>query len=82
MFKMEILALLLILTRFSLKKNTLTVLLRLELFRLIIILSMIMQGLDVYQGLILICIRACEGAVGLGTMISMNRTKDATAHWI
>ena len=80
MFKMEILALLLILTRFSLKKNTLTVLLRLELFRLIIILSMIMQGLDVYQGLILICIRACEGAVGLGTMISMNRTKDATAH--
>lgn len=73
----------LISTRFGLKKkNVLTVLLTLEIFSLLIILAMILKGLDVYQGLILMCIRACEGAVGLGTMISMNRTKVSTAHWI
>jgi len=83
MFKLEILTLLLISARFGLKKkNALTVLLTLEIFSLLIIMTMLLKGLDVYQGLILICIRACEGAVGLGTMISMNRTKVSTAQWI
>ena len=76
MFKLEILTLFMIILCFVLnKKNRLTILFTLEIFSLLIIITLILKGREIYHGLILICIGACEGAVGLRALISMVRMK-------
>ena len=74
MFKLEVLTLLLLLISLAIKKkNTLTVLLTLEIIRIIIILITLLFGVDIFFALLIICIGACEGAVGLRTLIAMTR---------
>ena len=51
----------------------LTFLLLIEVLSLSIIFLSIVMGLDIFFSLIMICVGACEGAVGLGTMIGMSR---------
>lgn len=76
MFKLEVITLVLILGSFGLKKkHSLTVLLSLEFLRLLIIIITLMLGLDIFYGLIIVCIGACEGAVGLRALIRITRIK-------
>lgn len=76
MIKLEIVSLFLILICFALnKKNILTTLFTLEIYRLLIIITIILKGGETFHGLLLICVGACEGAVGLGTLVSMVRMK-------
>jgi NADH:ubiquinone oxidoreductase subunit K len=80
MFKLEVLTLILIIGSFGLKKkHSLTVLLSLEFLSLLIIVMTFMAGLDLFFGLIIICIGACEGAVGLRALIRMTRMKSDQA---
>lgn len=48
-------------------------LLRLELFILVIIRLFMYSGLEIFYSLMIICIGACEGAVGLACMIGLKR---------
>lgn len=73
MFKFETLTLLLFFIAFAWKKHLLTFLLLIEVLSLSIIFLSIVMGLDIFFSLIMICVGACEGAVGLGTMIGMSR---------
>lgn len=76
MFKLEIITMALILASFGLKKkHSLTVLLSLEFLRLLIIIMTLIIGLDMFFGLIIVCIGACEGAVGLRALIRITRIK-------
>ena len=73
MSKVEIMTFLIILLSLGMKKNLLTTLLRLEILCLLIIVIMLKNGIDMFFRLILICIGACEGAVGLRSLIRMRR---------
>lgn len=42
---------------------------------MIIILTLIL-GIEVFNALIMICVGACEGAVGLGSLIRVSRLKN------
>ena len=76
MFKLELATILMVIISLGLKKKrVLTTLITLELFRLLIIFSMVLNGDEIHNGLMIICIGACEGAVGLGTMIRITRLK-------
>ena len=75
MLKIEVCTLLFLLMRLGMKKHTLSVLLTLELTRILIIYITLSLGLDIFYGLIIVCIGACEGAVGLSMIIGSNRTK-------
>ena len=76
MFKLEVVTMLGLLLSFGLKKqHVLTLLLTLELFRIIIIILTFTNGINTFFRLLLICIGACEGAVGLGTIIRITRIK-------
>ena len=75
MLKIEVLTLLFLLMRLGIKKHTLTVLLTLEITRVLIIYKSLTLGLDMFYGLIIVCIGACEGAVGLRMIIGINRLK-------
>ena len=78
MIKLEILTLILLISGFGIKKkNILTVLLSLEIYRLIIILLSLILGVEIFFGMMLVCIGACEGVVGLRTLISNTRLKNA-----
>lgn len=57
-----------------LKKHALTVLLTLELIRLMIIVLMMANGVEVFFTMIMVCVRACEGAVGLSALIRSTRS--------
>lgn len=59
----------------ALKKHSLTILLRLELIILIVIILTLIFGQDLFYVLIIICVGACEGAVGLSAIISIARLK-------
>ena len=73
---LKILTLTIILTSFGLKKkHVLTVLLSLELLCIVIIIYTLNLGLEIFFGLVMICIGACEGAVGLGCIIGLIRIK-------
>ena len=74
MLKLEAITLVVLITSFAIKKkHALTVLLILEIYRLMIIVIVLTMGLELFFGLLLICIGACEGAVGLGTLVRMTR---------
>ena len=73
-FKLESITLILVIISMGLKKNALTILLTLEILVIIIIIYSFYFGLDFFFGLILICVGACEGAVGLSALICMSRT--------
>ena len=65
----------LILMSFTMKKHVLSVLLTLELLLLFLIYLSIIMGVELFFGLLIICVGACEGAVGLGSIISVTRTR-------
>ena len=73
MFKLMILTLIMILSSFGFKKHPLTLLLSLEIMSLLIIIVSLILGIDLFHGLLMICIGACEGAVGLRTLIGNSR---------
>jgi len=76
MVKLELITIIILIGCFGLKKkHPLTVLLTLELFLLIIVKTVIRLGVEMYFALILICIGACEAAVGLSTFIRRARVK-------
>jgi len=75
MFKIETLTLLLIIIALGLKKHGLTTLLLLEILCLYIVITALKNGIEMFYRLILICVGACEGAVGLGALIRMRRIK-------
>ena len=77
MFKITTLTLILVLLAFRQKKHTLSVLLTLEILILLIIISTLYQGIDIFYSLLMICVGACEGAVGLRTIIRVTRRKRA-----
>ena len=76
MFKLTLIAMLLILISFGLKKHTLTLLLNLELLCLLAIVLTLILGLEAFNALLMICVGACEGAVGLGSLVSLTRIKN------
>lgn len=49
----------------------------LELLVLLLILLTMLIGHEIFFSMILICVGACEGAVGLSALISINRMKAA-----
>ena len=73
MFKIETLTLLMIIIALGLKKHRLTTLLLLEILCLFIVITSLKNGIEIFFRLILICVGACEGAVGLGALIRMSR---------
>ena len=76
MLKIDCFAYFLLLSSFGIKKkHTLTLLLSLELLCLLIIYSVFIWNLEPFFGLMLICVGAREGAVGLGTLIRRMRLK-------
>jgi len=76
MLKLVEFSLISILACFALKKkNILTTLLTLEIFMILIIVSIIIKGFDIFISLMAICIGVCEGAVGLSALIRMTRIK-------
>ena len=75
MFKIELMTLALLMVSIALKKHSLTILLRLELMILMVIILTLIFGQDLFYVLIIICIGACEGAVGLRTLIRIARLK-------
>ena len=76
MFKLVIIAMLLIILSFGLKKHSLTILLNLELLCLMIIIISLIIGLEIFNALLMICVGACEGAVSLGSLIRVSRIKN------
>ena len=57
------------------KKHALTLLLQLELLNLLIILVILYIGVEIFFCMLMVCVRACEGAVGLGALIRIIRAK-------
>lgn len=76
MIKLTALSIGLILLTFAhKKKHYLTFLLILEMLRIIILLTYLQLGREIFYVLLLICISACEGAVGLSALIGSTRDK-------
>jgi len=73
--KLTVISIALILTSFAVKKkHVLTMLLTLELFSVLIVIIALLGGKEVFFSILMICIGACEGAVGLGAMARLSRT--------
>ena len=75
MIKLLLLRIVMITACFIIKKQTLRLLITLEIFIILIIMGMALLGIEIFFILLLICIGACEGAVGLGALIGITRTK-------
>ena len=76
MLKFEAISLIIILSSFALRKrNTLTLLITLEIFCVLVIVVLVLLGLEGFFAFLVICVGACEAAVGLGTLIRIIRTK-------
>ena len=74
MLKISYLNIILISVSLGLKKrHTLIILLTLELWVLIIILLLMMSGLEIFFGILIICVGACEGVIGLRSLIRRTR---------
>jgi len=74
MINLNIITLLIIVSAIGIKKkHIITVLFTLELLSLLIILTTLNIGLELFVGIILLCIAACGGAVGLGAIIRVTR---------
>ena len=74
MLKFRIVSTALLLRSFGLKKkHTLTVLLTLELLCLHAIIITLLLGFEIFFGLLIVCVGACEGAVGLGALVRIIR---------
>lgn len=73
MVKLQIVTVTIAILALSIKKHVLTLLLRLELLILLLILLTLQMGSELFLRVILICVGACEGAVGLGSMIRITR---------
>ena len=71
---MLVLTLGLLFSSIGLKKHALTVLLTLEIISLIIIIIIIYYGVEVFFTIVMVCVRACEGAVGLSALIRSSRS--------
>jgi len=57
------------------KKHGLTLLLTLEIICLLLILLFLRSGIEVFYGMMLICVGACEGVIGLRALIAITRVK-------
>lgn len=57
------------------KKHPLSVLLLLEVLVLVILLHSMIIGVEIFYCLMLICVGACEGAIGLGALIGLRRIR-------
>ena len=75
MLKLQVLRIVLVFLTIGYKKHTLSLLLTLELLILLLIFITLRFGLNTFLILMMISIGACEGAVGLGTMIGLTRAK-------
>ena len=75
MFEIELLTILFVIIAVAMKTHSLTILICLELIILLIIVLTIIYGRDLFYCLIMICIGACEGAVGLRSLICITRRK-------
>ena len=75
MFKIQIISFLLIVASYGLKKRPLAILVSLELLCLLIVSLALTLGIDCFFGLMLLCLGACEGVVGLGSLIARRRIK-------
>jgi len=73
--KLEVITIIIVIISFGFKKHPLRILICLELLCLLNLLITIKLGIDTFLGLVIICIGACEGAVGLGTLIRITRVK-------
>ena len=73
MINVDFLTLSILILSLGLKKNTLTTLLTLEILRVIIIIVTLKIGTEIFFGLMILCIGACEGAVGLGALVRISR---------
>jgi len=77
MHNLAVLSLFLLIVSFGLKKkHFLIMLLSLEFLGIFIIILTLIIGLEVFLGFIMVCIGACEGAVGLGSLIRSARVKN------
>ena len=70
---MLIISLIVVFVAIGLKQNSLTLLLCLELLRLLLVIRLIVYGVELFYSLLLVCIGACEGAVGLGALVRLSR---------
>ena len=73
MINIEVFTLIMLMVAFGVKKHALSLLIMLEFLSLLIILITLKLGLDIFFRLMLLCVGACEGAVGLGTLIRISR---------
>jgi len=71
-----------LLISFGLKKGSLTLLLTLEILLLVIIMITVRIGLDLFFRLLMVCIGACEGALGLGALICISRVNRFIEHYV
>ena len=69
------LTIILLLVSFIFKKNALLILLTLEIVCFVILLLVLLLGLEIFFGLLIICVGACEGAVGLGSLVGLSRLR-------
>ena len=77
MTKIVVLTMIILLISLALHKQTLTILINLELLVLLLIILSLLMGIEIFFSMILICVGACEGAVGLRALIRLNRMKGA-----
>ena len=77
MIKIEIMTLVLVMISLCIqKKHTLRFLITLEIYCLIVILITIFNGYELFYSMIILCVGACEGGVGLGIIASIRRMKN------
>ena len=75
MIKMSVISFLFLFLSLTMKKHYLTVLLILEMLCLIILVVLVLANIEGFLRLFVICIGACECAVGLGSMIGGSRVR-------
>jgi len=80
MLKIILLTIFLILIAFGIKKkHALTYLFQLEILCLLLIFFLI-QYHELFFGILLICVRACEAVVGLSAIVSLARVTSQLIH--
>lgn len=75
MTKLNIATFIVLILSFRLKKHTLTLLLTLELLILLILYGTYLMSSETSFVLMIVCVGACEGAVGLGVLVGITRMK-------
>ena len=75
MLKIVIVRACIFMIRFRIKTHSLSLLLNIELIVILLIVVTLTIGYEIFFGLLIVCVGACEGAVGLGALIGLTRNK-------